>query len=72
MITYAIIHVLLGILGAIIVTKLDLNKGHDFTLIDLLASVFGVILTGPVLFASSLLYASGEQPSIVLIKGKKK
>jgi len=35
MTTYLIIHLILGFLGAIIVAKLELNQGQDYTLNDL-------------------------------------
>lgn len=71
MTTYLIIHFILGFLGAIIVAKLELNKGLDFTINDLICSVLGVTLLGPFLFGIAVLYSFGE-PSKVLIKGEKK
>lgn len=71
MITYLIIHLILGAIGAIIVTKLELNKGLDFTLNDLVLSVLLTIMLGPFLFIIAILYSFGE-PSRVLFKGEKK
>lgn len=72
MITYLIIHLVLGAIGAVIVTKLELNKGLDFTLNDLVLSVLLSITTGPFLFIIAVLYYSFGKPSRVLIKGEKK
>lgn len=71
MITYLIIHLILGAIGAIIVAKLELNKGLDFTLNDLVLSVLLAVMTGPFLFGIAVLYSFGE-PSKVLFKGEKK
>lgn len=71
MITYLIIHLILGAIGAIIVTKLELNKGLDFTLNDLVLAVVLSVMTGPFLFVIAILYSFGE-PSRVLLKGDKK
>lgn len=71
MITYLIIHIILGAIGAIIVAKLEINQGIDFTLNDLVLSVFLAIMTGPFLFIIAILYSFGE-PSRVLFKGEKK
>ena len=71
MITYLIIHLILGAIGAIIVTKLELNKGLDFTLNDLVLSILAATMLGPFLFGIATLYSFGE-PSKVLFKGEKK
>jgi len=71
MTTYLIIHLILGFLGAIIVAKLELNKGLDFTILDLVLSVLLAVMIGPFLFGIAVLYSFGE-PSKVLIKGEKK
>lgn len=71
MITYIIIHLILGILGAIIVAKLELNQGIDYTLNDLVVSLLAATTLGPFCFALAILYSFGE-PSRVLIKGEKK
>ena len=71
MTTYLIIHLILGFLGAIIVTKLELNRGLDFTILDLVLSVLLAVMIGPFLFGIAVLYSFGE-PSKVLIKGEKK
>ena len=71
MTTYLIIHLILGILGAIIIAKLELNRGVDFTLLDLVLSIVLAVGTGPFLFGIAVLYSFGE-PSKVLIKGEKK
>lgn len=71
MIPYLIIHLILGALGAIIIAKLELNKGLDFTLNDLVLSVLLAIMLGTGLFIIAVLYSFGE-PSKVLFKGEKK
>ena len=69
--TYIIIHLILGILGAIIVAKLELNQGIDYTLNDLVVSLLAATMPGPFCFGLAILYSFGE-PSRVLIKGEKK
>lgn len=71
MTTYIIIHLIVGFLGAIIVAKIELNKGLDFTINDLVLSVLAATMLGPFLFGIAVLYSFGE-PSKVLIKGEKK
>lgn len=71
MITYILIHLFLGFIGAIIVAKLELNQGLDYTINDLVISVVAIICFGPFLFAIAILYSFGE-PSKVLVKGEKK
>lgn len=71
MITYLIIHLILGAIGAVIIAKLELNKGLDFTLNDLVLSVLLAVMTGPFLFGIAVLYSFGE-PSKVLFKGEKR
>lgn len=71
MLTYIIIHLILGTIGAIIVAELELNQGLDYTLNDLVVSVFAAVCLGPFCFILAILYSFGE-PSRVLIKGEKK
>lgn len=71
MITYLITHCILGAIGAIIVAKLELNKGLDYTINDLVISVLAATMIGPFLFGIAILYSFGE-PSKVLFKGEKK
>lgn len=71
MITYIVTHLLLGIIGAAIVCRIEHNKGLDYTINDFILSLFAVLCFGPFLFAIAILYSFGE-PSMVLIKGKEK
>lgn len=71
MITYITIHLILGAIGALIVAKIELNRGLDFTINDLVISVLAATMLGPFLFGIAILYSFGE-PSKVLIKGEKK
>lgn len=69
MLTYILFHLLSGLIGAIIVVRLELNKGLDYTLNDLIISLLAVICFGPFLFMIAVLYSFGE-PSKILFKGK--
>ena len=71
MTVYLIVHLILGVFGAIIIAKLELNKGLDYTLNDLVISVFAVLCLGPFCFILAILCSFGE-PSRVLFKGVKK
>lgn len=56
MLTYIIIHLILGAIGAILVAKLELNQGLDYTLNDLVVSVFAAVCLGPFCFILAILY----------------
>lgn len=71
MIAYTVVHLLLGFIGAIIVAKLELRQGMDYTINDLVLSIVAMICGGPLLLAVGILYSFGE-PSKVLIRGEKK
>lgn len=71
MMVYLMVHLILGVFGALIIAKLELNKGLDYTLNDLVISVFAALCLGSLCFILSILYSFGE-PSRVLFKGVKK
>jgi lipopolysaccharide/colanic/teichoic acid biosynthesis glycosyltransferase len=71
MITYIMFHLILGVIGAVIVARLELNQGLDYTLNDLVVSILAATVLGPFCFVLAILYSFGE-PSRVLFKGEKK
>lgn len=70
MISYPTLHIILGLLGVILVAKIELNQGLDFTIVDLILSMV-VISFGPFILFVAILLWFGE-PKTVLIKGRKK
>lgn len=62
---------LLSLLSAFIIFKVDHNRGHDFTLSDLVGYSMAVLLSYAGL-VFSITYLMSEFNGIVLIKGKKK
>lgn len=67
---YATIWYLIGLAGCILPTWLEVKKGEDFTLEDLILMVIFSV-TGPIIAVVGIFYYFDKAEPHVLIKGKK-
>lgn len=65
---YVFSYILIGLLTLSLIIRLDLNKGIDYTLKDLLICLFLATFSGPIMLFCLLYFIDDKK---VILKGKK-